>query len=43
MVEKDRDEARQGQPSPNHMVKHALIGGIVLVVVAFIVVWAVMS
>jgi hypothetical protein len=43
LMEKDGDEARQGQPSPNHMVRHALIGGIVLVVIAFIVAWVVMA
>lgn len=34
MEKKTATEARQGEPSPGHMVRHALVGGIVLAVIA---------
>lgn len=37
MIEKERDEARQGEPAPGHMNRHALIGGIILVTVGFVI------
>ena len=36
MEEKTTNEARQGEPSPGHMVRHALIGGIVLAVIGIV-------
>ena len=43
MIDKQRDEARQAEPAPGHMSRHALIGGLVLVVVAFILAFAFLS
>lgn len=36
MERKTATEARQGESSPGHMVRHALIGGIILAVIAVI-------
>ncbi len=36
MEKKTATEARQGESSPGHMVRHALIGGIALAVIAIV-------
>lgn len=41
MIVKDKTEARQGEPAPKHMSRHALIGGVVLAVIGVVIAYIV--
>ncbi|GGH06853.1 hypothetical protein AB6B38_13090 [Glycocaulis abyssi] len=41
MIEKKKTEARQGEPAPNHMTRHALVGGVVLAVIGIVIAYIV--
>lgn len=41
MIEKERDEARQGEPAPGHMNRHALVGGVILAVIGVVIAYIV--
>lgn len=41
MIEKNKTDARQGEPAPNHMTRHALIGGVILAVIGIVIAYIV--
>lgn len=41
MIEKERDEARRGEPAPGHMNRHALVGGVILAVIGVVIAYIV--